>query len=327
MEAIEEVTESYFLKYNKDFLKKSRQNLKNLKNYSKQLDKIEAQLLKSNESKTKLTKNEQNKQKENFSKVSHISRAVRHIGRDIEKGRDAFQMISQNLLVMVVSKYDLFLTNILRQFFICQPNSVRGLNKSISIEKVIDLKTSKKIIESEIEKEVEGVLRDSHIKQIKYIEDNIKVDISPHLKILPDFVELTERRNLFIHNDGVVNERYIDNCKKNKALKKGTVKVGTLLKNNNAYMKKACEVIIETGLNISHIVFRKLCKQDKDKTGDGNNHLQVLSNRFLEDEKWDLAIMICDFGLSDHISSKCTGLEKLAFIFNKCIALKCLKKN
>jgi hypothetical protein len=63
-----------------------------------------------------------------------------------------------------------------------------------------------------VDKEVEVVLRASHTEQFEWFEKNLSVKLRSGLEIWPTFIELTERRNLFAHGDGVVTQQYLSVC-------------------------------------------------------------------------------------------------------------------
>jgi len=66
-----------------------------------------------------------------------------------------------------------------------------------------------------LEKKSKSVLRKSHIEQFTWMEEKFKMKLRKDLQVWPCFVELTERRNLFVHNDGVLSNQNIDICKEN----------------------------------------------------------------------------------------------------------------
>ena len=66
-------------------------------------------------------------------------------------------------------------------------------------------------------KEIDSLLRKSHFEHLKWIESKVELDkITTQNQWLNKFLELTERRNLFVHTDGVVNKHYLKNCSEYK---------------------------------------------------------------------------------------------------------------
>jgi hypothetical protein len=108
-----------------------------------------------------------------------------------------------------------------------------------------------------IEKEVESVLRESHLKQFKWLETKLSFSLRKDLPSFNDFIEITERRNLFVHCNGVARQ-YIDVCKENEVKKIDKVKIGQQLIASLEYLKKCYMVLFEIGVKIGQVVWRKL---------------------------------------------------------------------
>ncbi|QPJ61623.1 MAG: hypothetical protein G3M70_06875 [Candidatus Nitronauta litoralis] len=319
IEAIEEINLNVIPKYRQELKEREKEYDKLLSKYRDDLKKHKKMM------EGIVNKNDKIDLKKIIPSLGRIGEGIK-TQRGLVVRENAYTMMNQNLLIMMVSKFEIFITNILKAFFSCRPKSIQGMNRSESLENVEKLKTSKKNVESEIEKEIERILRDSHLSQIKYIEDKMNVKIIEHLNMLPEFVELTARRNLFVHNGGVVNSRYIDICRENKVLKKGTIKSGLQLEINTDYIEKASISSIEISFKIGHLIFRKMCEKDNEKIKVGNHFLRRLVNKFLEDKRWDLVIKVCDFVLTTQILSQCTEIEQKGFVFCKCIALRSMGK-
>ena len=82
-------------------------------------------------------------------------------------------------------------------------------------------------------KEVESILRSSHSDQFLWMERVFSIPLTKGLESWPSFIELTERRNLFVHCDGVVSDQYINVCKNNKVVLGSDICVRKKLKELN----------------------------------------------------------------------------------------------
>ncbi|MBR6063965.1 MAG: hypothetical protein IKP54_07420 [Bacteroidales bacterium] len=72
-----------------------------------------------------------------------------------------------------------------------------------------------------------------------------------------DYIELTERRNLFVHSNGVVDSQYLTECKKNNYETKG-ISVGSQLLVDTDYFVRSYNLLYLMGIVLSQILLNKL---------------------------------------------------------------------
>ena len=75
----------------------------------------------------------------------------------------------------------------------------------------------KKIV---VDDTIETLFRDSHTKHFEWIESSLDIKSLKKFEQWPNFIELTERRNLFVHSDGIV-------CKSPKSRTENPSRVNT----------------------------------------------------------------------------------------------------
>ena len=76
--------------------------------------------------------------------------------------------------------------------------------------------------------------------------------------------ERLERRNLFVHNDGVVNAQYLNVCQSVGVDCSGTKK-GIALGVPQKYFLRAHETLYELAAKLSHVLWRKLSPEDRER--------------------------------------------------------------
>ena len=69
-------------------------------------------------------------------------------------------------------------------------------------------------------------MRDSHFVQITFLDGRLKLGIESGFDKWKEFLEISERRNLFVHTGGVVSPVYLDNCRRYDVLLTDEVKAG-----------------------------------------------------------------------------------------------------
>ena len=210
------------------------------------------------------------------------------------KIKRAEKLFERQLIVTLVSRFDEFLGQVLRLVLEQNPSWLVSSEKTITYKELIDLKSIDKAIEGVIQKEVENLLRGSHEDQISYIDEKLKIGISEHFCKLPEFLEVAERRNLFVHTGGEVSNQYIDKC--NCFGSKGkVVKCGDSLCSDSDYFHNAFIVYFEIGLRIGQASYRRLFHNELEVADRSLNNLAI---KFMNAGEYNLSEVITEFDLA-----------------------------
>lgn len=204
----------------------------------------------------------------------------------------ALKMLPVNFVVSLVSQYDAYLGKLIRQIFEVRPEL---LNSSEKTFKFSDLASFENITEAKeyiIEKEIESVLRESHIKHFHWLENKLDMPLRKDLPSFLDFIEITERRNLFVHTNGEVSRQYLNVCKTNCPKLVKNINVGDKLNADADYLVKSQEIILEIGIKLGHVIWRKLMPDDL-KNADA--HLIEICYDFLQSGDFKLAQNLLHF--------------------------------
>lgn len=220
------------------------------------------------------------------------------------------------LLVSLVSAYDSYLGDLVKSLFALRPELVDSSNRQLTLKELSAFSSIEAARDYLIGKEVESLIRDSHIKQFDWLENRFDVALRKGLPSWKTFVEVTERRNLYVHCDGVVSEQYISNCEKHgvniTSIEQGK-RLPELLPD---YYIAAWECIYEIGVKLAHVLWRKLSK-DLEPSDDS---LIESVYELLEEEDFRLAAELGKFSscvLPRHSNSLC----RRTLLVNYCIAL------
>ncbi len=202
------------------------------------------------------------------------------------------QLLPRSLLVSLISQYDAYLGRILRVIFIRKPEILNASEKKISFNMLGQFSSIEAAQEYLLETEVEAILRSSHADQFKWMESVFKLTLTKDLAIWPAFIELTERRNLFVHTDGVVSSQYIAVCKLHGCKLEDDIKEGAKLNVSQDYFSAAHHCIYEIGVKLGHVLWRRLLP---DERAAADNHFVRVTYELIESGKWDLALRLLDF--------------------------------
>src|SRR5690606_26404612 len=113
----------------------------------------------------------------------------------------------RSLLVSLVSHFDAYVGRLIRAIYLRKPELLNSSERKLSFEELVRYDSIEAVREFVIEKEVESVLRGSHVEQFRWMERTYDVPLTKGLDSWPLFVELMERRNLFVHTDGIVSSQ------------------------------------------------------------------------------------------------------------------------
>lgn len=234
-----------------------------------------------------------------------------------------FMLLPKMTFISLVSIYDAYLSRLLKLIFRLKPEILNGSERQFSFKDISSYESFDEMKESIIDAEIESFLRKSHSDQFKWLESKLgssgnKLNLRSGLDKWPEFIELTERRNLLVHNDGVVNKHYVKLCKDHGI--NSTKNVGEQLEIDKDYYQQACSCIFEIGVKLGHVLWRKLTPSDDSCAKADENLVEIIYN-LLVSKDYDLAIRLCK--LAEFHSFKVATQKNLFFIkINHAIAHK-----
>lgn len=164
---------------------------------------------------------------------SHRWRQMRRIKTRLDA---SYKTVPASFVVALVSQYDAFLGRLIKTLFEIKPEIINLSEKTFTFSELLAFGSVEAAKSHLIEKEVETVLRDSHIEQFKWLETKFGVQLRKGLESWPQFVETTERRNLLVHTGGHVSSQYIKNCKEQSVALSDNVKAGIELETDAKYV-------------------------------------------------------------------------------------------
>jgi len=291
-------------------------------------EKISGEQDKSEEPEEKTSKSETNTDEEinknDKDPIKLTGRDAEFLTSTIGKLKRAQNLFENQAIVTLVSRFDEFLGEIIKLVLGQNPSWLKSSEKTITYKELIDLKSIDKAIEGVIHKEVENLLRDSHEEQINYVDEKLKLGIEQKFEKYSEFLEIAERRNLFVHTGGVVSQQYIDKCNSFGADIKKT-KQGDCLSSHTEYFTNAFMVYFEIALRISQASYRRLFPNELESADRALNNLAI---RFMNEGEYILAEIITTFDLAipDKLRSQDTEYLYFAYI-NQAISRKYLNKD
>ena len=227
----------------------------------------------------------------------HKRRADR-LERRLRRTNTGLEIVPRSFVVALVSEYDAFLGALLKAVFLRRPELLSGSGRSVAVAELFDFQTLEDAKGYVLDQEIESVLRESHTKHFDWMENRFDLSLRKGLAVWPTFVELTERRNLFVHADGVVSEQYLSACSRAGVELENGLEVGQVVSVSPDYFKRAHACLYEIGAKLFQVLWRKLFAGElEDADDDLNEHVFDL----LVDGKYTLASCLLDFACEKFI--------------------------
>ena len=204
----------------------------------------------------------------------------------------AFKIIPESLFVSLISQYDAYLNQLLRLLFEIQPELLNNSERNLTFSQLVDFKTLDDARDYIIEKEIDTVMRKSHSDQFDYLEGKLNMKLRVNLPIFKNFIEITERRNLLVHCDGIVSNQYLKICNDHKC-KIDKIKVGDKLRISPDYFTQSYKALYEIAVKLTHTVWRKLLLTD---LKEADRKLNDICFDLLCNKSFELADILLTFG-------------------------------
>ncbi len=212
------------------------------------------------------------------------------------KNLDRAQVLtSRSLLVSLVSQWDNFFARTISAFSNLQPAKFKDVFLKVSLENLDDFSSLDQIRQSIIQSDIDSVMYKSHEDQLKWFSEKTDIGWLKEKQSWSAFTELTERRNLFVHNDGVVNKKYLQACLDAK-FPIGSVKENEIISVSKPYFDGCCDNLIEIASKLIFSIWRKHLSDDIEGLFQATNNFLV---ELITQEEYQVAIQVANFALQN----------------------------
>ncbi|MEX2347854.1 MAG: hypothetical protein WD511_01425 [Balneolaceae bacterium] len=246
----------------------------------------------------------------------------RRLDRRLKNTSIAQKIVPRSFLVSLVSQYDAFVGSLVKELLNAKPEILSDSDRQLTFSQLKNFQNFEDAQNYIIEKEIDALLRKSHSEQIEWISNKFNVKIEPEEELWASFIELTERRNIFVHADGNVTNQYLNICKKHKVSHDEELEIGTELWVPQDYFEDAFSTVYELGFKLGQVLWRKIIPEE---IKEADSQLIDFGFDLLELEKYLLAYKICHFG-SKVLKNLDSEENRRVILINKAIALKWLHK-
>lgn len=211
---------------------------------------------------------------------------------EIGEARQRISLLYQNALISLISTVECFLSQILYTYYDAIPAAMSDKEKVFSFD---DLKSFSSVEDARIyliEKKVTDLMRGSFSDWISFFKKQAGISMGYLDPFMDTLIETCERRNLLVHNDGIVNSIYLS--KVSPELREGKKK-GEKLQLTRKYLDERIDYFELNTLLIVCELWKKLNPTDNDRA-------EIISNiayRHLQQTRWDVAKGLSYFLMMD----------------------------
>ena len=246
-----------------------------------------------------------------------FSRAFERLISNMNNSFQALDNVGRNAVVAMVSMYDAYLSSLVKVIYSDMPQLLNQSQKEFKLNNILLYKDFDELKEIVTEDEIESLLRKSHVEQLKWLEGKLDMPLTG-FKTLPLFVELMERRNLFVHANGVVSRHYFETCEKYNIEIDEEVSLGKQLDATDDYVFKSYAILFQTGIMLGLVVWHKIRKQEGEELID---FLSEVCYDLIKEGHYDLAIVMIDFALDNKSFRKhINQASHIIFLVNKALS-------
>lgn len=220
------------------------------------------------------------------------------------------ELIYKSILVNSVSTVECYLGNLLKKYFVMYKGEIVGKlieekDKIYTIHELEEFDSIDSAKEYVIDKKIENLIRGSFEDWCKFLKGKMSLSMGYMKDDYDVLVEIFQRRNIFMHNDGVINRIYLSNVK--ECVRYGG-NIGERIKLTQEYLENAINILEK---NFVLIAFELWKKREKDDHVRGELFSQ-LSMKYLKQGRWELLESATTFIVNDAVVSDST--QKVAKI-------------
>jgi hypothetical protein len=202
--------------------------------------------------------------------------------KSLSKRRYQIGLLYQNALISLVSAAEWFVSQLLHKYFDLYPDAAGVRDRSLTLS---DLQSIGSVDDARaylIELKIEEVMRGSFNDWIQFLKTNLKLSMG-YLSVDEDYLtEIYQRRNLLVHNGGVVNKIYLNKLPKSVCSK---LKLGDSVEISQEYLDKAIDRFERFFSLVALELWKKISPDDVERA----HIITEITFRHLCEERWDIS--------------------------------------
>jgi hypothetical protein len=255
-----------------------------------------------------------NKNKTMPSIISRTEKVVRQF--ENIRSSELHSVLESSLFIGLFSYFDVFMGDFLVALYDRKPELYSKLNHQFTVSQLLQYKSFDEVKKAALNEDIDSFKRKSYVEQFEDLEKMHGITLTKFDK-WPNFVECTQRRNLFAHCNGIVSQQYLNICKKYGYNHKEPVRVNDKLNFKPLYSLEVCNLLSEVVFKLGHTLWRKVLPNE---ISEADKWMNRIVYSFLLQEDWKMSQIYGEFavGLRDFS----TDIDRRISVINYAIALK-----
>ena len=223
------------------------------------------------------------------------------------------ELLRKNSLITLLSTFENLISNLIQEYYTQFPTALPSDTKKLTLAEIKELGSIEEAEKSIMDSEIDSILRGDISSQLDYCSKKLTLKLNYISEYKDYLVEVAQRRNILVHNDGIINKHYLKKID-NKLFSEELIE-GKKIQVSSEYLLERIELIYITGIILIQESFRKWTK----KYDECNSILTDIIFESLQEKKYSFVEK-----LSKYIHSIKFDNEKdyKVLIINHCLALK-----
>jgi hypothetical protein len=221
----------------------------------------------------------------------YVSR-VEMLRKDVDKSDLSFYAIPEIFFVSLVNRFEAFVAGLLKVIVSMRPEVLHGSSREIKFEDLMNTNSVQEIRDQLIEDRIDSSQREGYEKFFRWIENTFHVEVVKTIPSWNSFIEIIQRRHLFVHADGQISSQYLAICKRNKVEGISKYKKGERIAMSPEYFHQTYRCLFEVAVKLTHILWRHV---RPDQIAESDENITDLTYELLQAEHNNLACRLLDF--------------------------------
>jgi hypothetical protein len=248
--------------------------------------------------------------------VEEVKRLSVKLARTSKSRPKNYNILAKGAFIMLNNYFEFIFSDLLTYHFTKNSTAMDSKKVSIALVEFKKYTTVEEAYRDLIYKEVETLLLNMNFEELKaYFTEKLNIDLEETHIDWNLINEIRERRHIIVHNNSIVNNKYLT-----RSGNPFNLKLNSEVLIDNDYFTKALRELKLAG---SLLIFNCWGNWDKSTTTKAVSELMVLSFDGLKDADYIFSKAICDY-TERYVTPKNDEEHDLLFRikFNNCIALK-----
>jgi hypothetical protein len=157
------------------------------------------------------------------------------------------RLVLSMILCQKVQDFEFYLIQMLKKVFKKHPSIFRNAEIRVSIEDIAKYESIEQIVSERIEMKVRDLSYKSLYSLIEYLNNkngSIKLGFDTQMQSFIDGCEMFQTRNIFVHNNGIIDKKYLEN------IKTSNLENGSIYPINKEYVSKSGSILLDLGMEL-----------------------------------------------------------------------------